>query len=663
MSTLTGIQNRIGVSVVFFAILFLFAFQLIADFVEAIYAFGLLGTSIPVEIIAVLLFFSPAILLLLPKGLSGGLLLLIGELMLICRLVEVMLDTRGRMLVAGLGVSCFMLLLPAMFWYLSRKNNGSAGFVMGSGLSVALALSILFRALGSGTDISTINWYQVIGWVLAVVDSILMYRLFSKPDLTHEEMQSRQPAGFGNVLGLSLGLTAALITLYFAFTAPNVIARWTGDSFLLVVSISVLALTLVTALVTARPQLVAALSPGVVLIWNILFVLSLVATILAYQIRFPTDPGAYPLYEPPTASWALLSLRVMLLLFPIVLIDFSLFARELIAIKPSSRSLGGGFSLGALFLVVMIFAHVFTTTYEYIPVVGHFFRDKFWLVYLITGVVMALPLFLVGRQSYDFSQAETSGIFSGSLLLFGVTAIGAVLLTSAKPFPPQGESATLRVLTYNIQQGYSEAGLKNYDGQLELIREVEADIISLQESDTNRIAGGNSDIVRYFVDRLDMYSYYGPKTVTGTFGIALLSKYPIENPKTFYMYSEGEQTATIVAQITVAGKKFNVLNTHLGNEGPIVQQEAILEEVAGKEAVVLMGDFNFTPDTEQYQLTTDMLDDAWILMWPQSTDSRGHNPAKRIDHVFVTPGTNVTEAQYILDPQSDHPAMMVDIEW
>ena len=47
-----------------YAVFFLFFFQLLADFVEAIYAFGLLGTNIPPEIVAVLLFFSPLLLLL-----------------------------------------------------------------------------------------------------------------------------------------------------------------------------------------------------------------------------------------------------------------------------------------------------------------------------------------------------------------------------------------------------------------------------------------------------------------------------------------------------------------------------------------------------------------------------------------------------------------------
>jgi endonuclease/exonuclease/phosphatase family metal-dependent hydrolase len=185
-------------------------------------------------------------------------------------------------------------------------------------------------------------------------------------------------------------------------------------------------------------------------------------------------------------------------------------------------------------------------------------------------------------------------------------------------------------------------------------------VIGLQESDTNRAAGGNDDLVRYIADRLGMYSYYGPKTVPGTFGIALLSKGPIEEARTFYMYSVGEQTATIAAQIQIGGDVYHVYVTHLGNGGPIVQQEELLEEIA-PENVILMGDFNFRPDTAQYRLTTKVLDDAWALRWPQGVDDEGRQFPERIDHVFVSPGTDVIAARYDTEPESDHPALVVEI--
>ena len=55
------------------AILFMTFFQLLTEFVEAIYLFGLLGTEIPPEIGLVILFFSPLLLLPLKKVLSAPL--------------------------------------------------------------------------------------------------------------------------------------------------------------------------------------------------------------------------------------------------------------------------------------------------------------------------------------------------------------------------------------------------------------------------------------------------------------------------------------------------------------------------------------------------------------------------------------------------------------
>ena len=49
------------------------------------------------------------------------------------------------------------------------------------------------------------------------------------------------------------------------------------------------------------------------------------------------------------------------------------------------------------------------------------------------------------------------------------------------------------------------------------------------------------------------------------------------------------------------GKTYNVFVTHLGNGGPPIQQAEVLDLVRGEENVILMGDFNFTPDTQQYQ--------------------------------------------------------------
>ena len=127
-------------------ILLLLFFQLLSDFVESIYVLGLLGTNIPPEIASVILFLSPVLLLLLPRALSGWPLVLLGQLMLLCRVIAPLLDPRGKMLVSGLGVACFLLLLPSLLQ--QRPSRRSPALE----LTAALSLSILLRALGSGSD-------------------------------------------------------------------------------------------------------------------------------------------------------------------------------------------------------------------------------------------------------------------------------------------------------------------------------------------------------------------------------------------------------------------------------------------------------------------------------------------------------------------------------
>jgi endonuclease/exonuclease/phosphatase family metal-dependent hydrolase len=217
-------------------------------------------------------------------------------------------------------------------------------------------------------------------------------------------------------------------------------------------------------------------------------------------------------------------------------------------------------------------------------------------------------------------------------------------------------------MTYNIQQGYDLEGNKNLAGQLAILRTVDPDILGLQESDTARVANGNVDAVRYFADKLDMYSYYGPATTTGTFGIALLSKYPIRNPTTFFMVSAGEQTATIHAEIDKNGKAYHIFVTHLGNDGPLVQVEDVLTRIGSLNNVIVMGDFNLRPSTDQYTLLTQTLDDSWLLKWPGGKDAAEFSSKDRIDYIFVSPGVRVFESEYKVNPASDHPYLYTVIK-
>ncbi|MFX1369618.1 MAG: endonuclease/exonuclease/phosphatase family protein, partial [Promethearchaeota archaeon] len=126
-----------------------------------------------------------------------------------------------------------------------------------------------------------------------------------------------------------------------------------------------------------------------------------------------------------------------------------------------------------------------------------------------------------------------------------------------------------------------------------------------------------------------------------------------------------KQTATIEAEIIVGSRVLTVYVTHTygRTSAKVILQNDILDASSGKEDVIFMGDFNFRPFSEPYNLTTAVLDDSWWVKWPTGTNSLGENNSREIDHIFLSPGTAVLDCEYNRDPQSDHPAYWVDIQW
>ncbi len=642
--------------ITFYAVMWLFFLQLLSEFVEAIYTFGLLGTDVPPEMALVLILLAPVLLLFGPRQVTNRWPLTLAALMIFSRLALPLLDTHGRMLVAGVGAAAFMLWLPAELAVLGRERRSAASVSLAAGLGISLALFNLMRAWFHGIDPSLAPGFQAIGWVLGVAAVVLLATRRAQPLVLQPPLAQGR---FGSLALRVLGIVSCVALPYLALAAPNVVARWVNLNYALTVALLGLALAGGLAIGAWRAAWLTNLARPALLVWNGLFLAALLLTILPQQVAFPTDPGGYPLDGPSASPLATLAVVFMLLLSPVILANLAYAARGVIDEVPSLRSLGGAFALGSLWLLLLIFGHVFTTVYDYIPVVGPLWRDKFWLVYTLAAGGMVLPLLAAPPRPAQPTRVPVGvGVAAGVL---AVVAVAGALVTAGRPAAVSSASSGLRIVTYNIQQGYREDGQRGHADQLALLRSLDADIIGLQESDTNRISGGNADLVRYFADQLDMYSYYGPSPVVGTFGVALLSRYPIDNPRTFYMVSTGEQTAAIAAQVTVDGQTYNVYVTHLGNGGPLVQQQQVLADVAGKDNVLLMGDFNFRPDSEQYALTTTMLDDAWLLRWPGGADDQGNAPTKRIDHLFVSPGASIANARYIASPASDHPLLVVEM--
>ncbi|TFG25764.1 MAG: hypothetical protein EU533_00750 [Promethearchaeota archaeon] len=654
------------------SILFLFFLQLISDLVEAIYMLDLLNTSLDEKVLGVLFLLTPLILIPFKKGISSKILYIIAEIVVILRVINPFMNTANKIIVAGLGVGCFLIFFPAYLSKVIKYNDDQKSTNIGVALGFAVILSITFRALLSSIDISTYAWFQIIGWFLSGVSSILIFGQFNRKVVINDSHSEEE--GLMNskrIFPLIIGLISIIALIYFAFSSPTVISRWTEGDYVSITILTSGMVALSILVITIKPDLLNKLHKRVFLTWNALFILSLLFTIFVNVIPFPTSPSSDPVIVTTPNPLNFIPLYLTLILLPVIFFDFIYVTKELITRKPSLPKIARNFTLGMVIFMLLIFIMIFTNVWGYVDVVSLIFRNLFWLPFLILGIFLFGAVFIVKPVNFHLSITKiTKEKFLPKLtvtaIIFFFTIFG-VLINVAFPIQSSGSVSSLKVFTYNIQQGVNVTGDKNYDNQIALIKEVNPDIIGLQECDTARISLGNTDVVRYFADRLtgfNYYSYYGPRTVTGTFGVAVLSKYPIISALSFFTYSDADEIGTAEVQIRVGTEIFNIYINHPdgSHEAKLTHITTLMSRIGSKNRVISMGDFNFRQFTEYYNLTSPPLQDAWLTMFPTAV-GYGLDMTARIDHIFLSSDITILDARYIVDPQSDHPAHWVEIQW
>ncbi len=651
--------------VILFAIFFLFFIQMAGILVESIYILDLMNTSLDEKALGVLFFFSPALLLPFRFKKPNKWVWVFFGLLFLARGVTPYLDTLGRMLASGIGTGAALMLFPFL---MTAKPKDSAPVQIGvqasAGLALAVVLSAFLRTSNFSIDASLTPAGGWVAWVLGLLFGYLLTHLH----WTSEPVTARPKSGSTWAV---LGIFLVLGLVWFAFSAPAVIARWTESNYILIVS----AVSLFSAgwalLAFSRPELLNRLSSGWLLLWNLVFTLSLTGTILAQRVPFPAAPDSPAVIVGSPSFLQQIPLALTLLLFPVIFFDLRIFFERVRAAETSPRRLVPGMLLGSLALVLLVFMYIFTNVWGYVEPVSPWFRNKFWLPYLL--MAGGITLLVVRMRSVETEAGRSpvrsfpwawAGLLSA---LFVSTALSAWWTTRVRSFETEGSS--LVVMTYNIQQANDVSGERSYDRQLVLIRQVSPDILALQESDSARVSLNNNDYARYYAGKLGYYSYYGPKTVTGTYGTALLSKYPLENTRTVFSYSNQDEIGTTVAEAEAGGRRFVIYNVHPdgSDTAMLTWAETLLEQSKDEMYVIALGDYNLRDYEEAYQRIDQVYTNAWTTVYPSeiSPDGVDMSGENRIDHIFFSPSLSAREPVYILPPESatDHPVHWAEIFW
>jgi endonuclease/exonuclease/phosphatase family metal-dependent hydrolase len=248
--------------------------------------------------------------------------------------------------------------------------------------------------------------------------------------------------------------------------------------------------------------------------------------------------------------------------------------------------------------------------------------------------------------------------------------------------------------TFNILHGRSV-----HDGSIELdrladsIKQLDVDVLALQEVDLDQPRSGNADLTAVAAEAMGAVSHRFVAAISGTpgatwmaatgreqpgtaaYGIALLSRFRANNwqvlrlpriPMRFPMYLPGphrvkvvheEPRAAMLARFDTPIGPLTVANTHLSfvpgwNR---VQLRTLIQDLRGFPGPrVLMGDLNMTPPTPSRW--TGMLPLGGALTFP------AHEPGDQLDHVLTDdPTLRVDECAAPRLPVSDHRALVVDI--
>jgi endonuclease/exonuclease/phosphatase family metal-dependent hydrolase len=656
-------MKRHSFLIVALGILFLSFIQLAGTLVESIYLLDLLHSTLDAKVVAVLFFFTPLLLLPFFKKWPRGLLWGTFALLALTRTALPYLKVFPRLIVSGLSVltvvSLFFLLLRSLPVDETRKR---LGVWAGAGFGLAIALSVLLRTVFHGVEFSLAPAGGWTGLVLMVALGYTLWKLSPQGEVKAAELPAK------NVTGPVVGLYLLLGLAWFAFSAPAVMARWTQGNYTLIVAAVSLLATGWVLLSLLKPGWTSKISRGLLLGWNLLFTLSLTATIALQQAALPTLVDETFTVAGPTLG-QLLALGVTLLLFPVIFLDMQVLLAPFAEANPSPRALAPGILLGSFLLILMVFANIFTNVWGYVPL-GDFFRGKYWLTYLLMAGLASLLVWAAGKVQTSVKDESTpfQWPFGGALAAILIATVICALPVAKVAAPADGRSS-IKVMTYNIQQANDRDGEKSFERQLALIREVSPDVLSMQETDSARISLNNNDYVRFYADSLGYYSYFGPTPVNGTYGTSIISKYPLQNTHTVYIYSDKDENAIAVAEVTVSGKTLTFFDVHPDGSPTVDMSFArtLLAISKDSEYVIALGDYNLRDYEEAYQLIDSVYTNVWTSVYPDKIGANGVDMSgeNRIDHIFISHNLHAENPVFITtaDSATDHAVHWSEIAW
>lgn len=246
-----------------------------------------------------------------------------------------------------------------------------------------------------------------------------------------------------------------------------------------------------------------------------------------------------------------------------------------------------------------------------------------------------------------------------------ISALGFILLLAGCFWACQPEVKTVRLMSYNVKNGFGLDDSTAYARTASVILKEHPDVVAIQELDSVTGRSQGVYVLGELAKETKMYDTYAPAIEYdgGKYGIGILSK---EKPLNVYRHAlPGREEARTMLLVEFPQYIYVCMHLSLTEEDALASLPIIQEETARfQKPVFIAGDWNVTPGMpfiQDIQREFTLLTDTTQFTFPADT------PNCTLDYIAVRKaGADLVEyAAHVTDApvESDHRPVVVDVKW